>query len=156
MRQRVKKQHEDGLEPPKSKSVQISPCGMRWKSTVGQLLRSRCPRVRQRWSSLRLSHTVLHHRTAPTLVILFLLMNTYFKNPFSHIPKYSHCSECPECPRCKHNTVLWLHSIFAPSQYKDLRLNNVVCLHNYTSVIPVWNKINRNNLVSHGWCNFIS
>lgn len=142
MGQWVKKQHKDGLGPPKSKSIQISPCGIRWKSTVGQPLRSRCPRVRQRWSSLRFSHTVcplLHHSNSCDL---FFVNEHLLQNPFSHILKYSNCNECPECPRCKHNMVLWLQSIFAPSQYKNLRLNNVVCLHNYTSVIPVWNKIN--------------
>lgn len=125
-----------------SKSIQVSPCGVRWKSTVGQLQMSSCL---QKWSSLHFSHPVcgLFYTTAQHVSCdLLSLMNVYFQNQFQYIFKYSYCTECPVnltwCflqPCCYYN--LYLH----PPSIK-IWLNNVLYFHTYISVIPVWNKLN--------------
>lgn len=115
-KKRKKEKGNRGSEPPKSESVQDSPCGLMWKSTVGQLLRSRCPHIRQWWRSFHFFLTQSDRDNGH-----------FLPNQFSHIPKYSR-------PRCMSfnvhvaNTTWCRYYSFylQPDSSKDLRLDNVV------------------------------
>lgn len=117
------------------KSIQISPCGVRWKSTVSQLLLSRCPCVCQDWArplfclKQSVSPFTAQHSTA-SLLWLFVV-NIKFSTHIAYSVNKTTRS------RAKISSVLQFR--FALNQY--LKVNHVVCLHNYTFVISVWTEL---------------
>lgn len=126
-RREGRKKTNRGSETAKSESVQDLPCGLMWKSTVGQLLRSRCPHIRQRWCSF---HFFFFSRSlcAPPPPQSDRGNGHFLPNQFSHVPKYSRLC-CMSFNVHVVNTTWCRYRSFylQPDSFKDLRLDNVFC-----------------------------